>query len=149
MNKEKLSKVRAEVIEKSINIEWIIHAIISQHYFKKVLKPFILEVLYDEYFTFALKRRILEKIIVNLDKQKKDDLNRLNTIRNYFAHCNQELFEGPIKPGPEARGIVPDPKNIEKAIDFDKLYKEFMEKEISISAYLFDIFKNIGGVAEQ
>ena len=83
MDEEKLSRYRSEVIERFINIEWIINAIISQHYFKRVLLPFVLEVLYDEYFSFALKRRVLEKIIKTIDNQKVQDLNRLNTIRNY------------------------------------------------------------------
>ncbi len=60
MDKDKLSKYRADVIERFINVEWIINAIICQHYFKRVSMPFLLEVLYDEYFSFALKRRILE-----------------------------------------------------------------------------------------
>ena len=75
MDKENISKYRAEVIEKFINIESIIDVIISQHYFKLPNKSFIFEVLYDEYFSFALKRRILEKIIRSIDGQKVQDLN--------------------------------------------------------------------------
>ena len=63
MDNNNISKYRSEVIEKAINIEWIMSAIICQHYFKKTILPFLLEVLYDEYFSFALKRRILEKIV--------------------------------------------------------------------------------------
>ena len=75
IDKDKLSKYRSEVIEKSINIEWIINAIISQHYLKRVILPFVLEVLYDEYFSFALRRNILKKIIKDIDSQKVEDLN--------------------------------------------------------------------------
>ena len=75
IDKDVLSKYRAEVIERFINMEWLINAIICQHYFKRVLMPFLLEVLYDEYFSFALKRRILEKIINNIDGQKVQELN--------------------------------------------------------------------------
>src|SRR5215204_2008170 len=57
-----ISTIRSAVIEKSINLEWMMNAIISQHYFGAVKKSFILEVLYDEYCSFALKRRILMKI---------------------------------------------------------------------------------------
>ena len=88
MNRDKISKCRAEVIERFINIESIIDAIICQHYFKRVIMKFYFEVLYDEYFSFGLKRRILEKIFKDIDSQKLQDLNRLNTIRNYFAHYN-------------------------------------------------------------
>jgi len=69
MNDNNISKYRSEVIERAINIEWIMSAIICQHYFKKVIMPFLLEVLYDEYFSFALKRRILEKIVKDFDKK--------------------------------------------------------------------------------
>ena len=146
---EALSKYRSEVIEKFINAEMIINAIISQHYFKKVLKPFLLEVLYDEYFSFGLKRRIIEKIIPDIDTKKIHDLNRLNTIRNYFAHSNQEFFEGSEKPKPGIKGIIPDPRDIEKGIDFEKLYKEFIEKESEVTKYLAKIFTDIGGVLEK
>jgi len=147
MNDKSLSKVRAEVIEKSINIEWIINAIISQHYFKKVLLPFVTEVLYDEYCSFALKRRILEKIFPNIDGRQIQKLNRLNTIRNYFAHCGQEIFDGPVVPKNEQKGWVPDPRKPTKPINFESLHAEFIELENSVSKYLFGIFQELGGVA--
>ena len=59
MDNQTLSQMRSEVIEKFINLEMIINAIISQHYFRKVYMPFFFEVLYDEYCSFGLKRRIL------------------------------------------------------------------------------------------
>ena len=146
MNQKILSKYRSEVIEKFINCEMVMNAIISQHYFKKIITSFLFEVLYDEYFSFGLKRRILEKIVPGLERKKIDDLNRLNTIRNYFAHCNQEFFKGSEMPGEGARWIVPDPKDIEKGIDFEKLYKEFIEKEEGVVEYLVGIFKEMGGI---
>ena len=149
MDNRTLSEYRSEVIKKFINCEMIINVIITQHYFKKVMKPFLLEVLYDEYFSFGLKRRILEKIIPNLNNAKIQELNRLNTIRNYFAHCNQEFFEGPEKPKPETKGIVPDPKNVEKGIDFEELYTEFIQKEPEINKYLVKIFTDLGGKLEE
>jgi len=98
MTDKTTSEHRSEVIEKSINIEWLVSAIITQHYFKRTYEPFLLEVLYDEYFSFGLKSKILEKIIkkvdtISMDKSIINKLNRLNTIRNYFAHCNQEFIE--------------------------------------------------------
>ncbi len=120
INSEQISKFRSEVIERTINIEWIINAIISQHYFGKVMRSFLLEFLYDEYCSFALKRRILEKIIPNMEKKKLENLNRVNTIRNYFAHCNQLLIEGLDSSNPISR--VVDPRKLDKAIDFENLY---------------------------
>jgi len=144
IDKETLSKYRAEVIVKFINIEKIINAIISQHYFKRVVLPFYLEVLYDEYFTFALRRRILEKIIKDTNKQKVEDLNRLNTIRNYFAHCDLEIFEASDKE--KKCGKIVDPRAIEKAIDFNRLYSEFMQKERGVLEYLIGLYESLGGV---
>ena len=146
MDKDELSKYRAEVIEKSINIEWIINAIISQHYFKQVRLPCLLEVLYDEYFSFALRRNILKKIIKDIDSQKIQDLNRLNTIRNYFAHCNQEIIKGTDK---KQKGKIIDPRHIEREINFESLYSEFIEKEKGVTEYLVKLFQDLGGVLEK
>jgi hypothetical protein len=130
------------VIERFINIEWIINAIICQHYFRRLFLPFVLEVLYDEYFSFALKRRILQKIVENLDERKLQDLNRANTIRNYFAHCNQQIVEGPNL---SAEGKVIDPRKIDQAIDFEKLHSEFVALAGGVEEYLMSIFKQKGG----
>ena len=100
MDKDKLSKYRSEVIEKFINIEWIINIIISQYYLKRADKSFLFEVLYDEYFSFALKRRLLEKIIKNIanrDNRKIQDLNRLNTIRNSSHIAAKNILKVQIK----------------------------------------------------
>ncbi len=142
MNEQMISKYRSEVIERFINIEWIINAIICQHYFKRVLKPFLLEVLYDEYFNFGLKRRILEKIVENIDNSKLNDLNRVNTIRNYFAHYNQQIIEGS---DPKVEGIIFDPRKIDRPVDFEKLHKEFMSIAGGVEEFLIIIYKQKGG----
>ncbi len=143
IDKDKLSKYRADVIESFINIETIINAIICQRYFKKVTVDFYFEVLYDEYFSFGLKRRILEKIFKDIDSQKLQDLNRLNTIRNYFAHYNQESFEASDKEKKE--GKVIDPRNIKSEIDFERLYAEFKSKEGGVEEYLATLHQALGG----
>ncbi len=38
------------------------------------------------------RAEVIEKFI-NIDNRKVQDLNMLNTISNYFAHHNQEIFE--------------------------------------------------------
>jgi len=139
-----LSKYRSEVIERSINIESIINAIISQHYFKHVIYNFLIEVLYDEYFTFALKRRILEKILRSInhyDNKMIQDLNRINTIRNYFAHCNQEIYL--IN---STESIVPDPRKPDQPINFKSLYEEFKPTAGNIEKWLIDEYKFMGGI---
>ena len=143
--KAQLSEHRAEVIERAINVEWLMIAIISQHYFGRVVRPFVVEVLCDEYFSFALKRRVLEKIVHDLDMGRLRDLNRLNTIRNYFAHCNQEMFEGADAPPEGARGQVIDPRKPDRAIDFDALYDEFADIVGELEKYLAAVFLDKGG----
>ena len=105
---------------------------------------FYFEVLYDEYFSFGLKRRILEKIFKDIDSQKLQDLNRLNTIRNYFAHYNQEVFEASDKE--KKAGKVIDPRNIKSDIDFESLYAEFKSKERGVEEYLSTLHQALGGV---
>lgn len=145
MDKQTLSQMRSEVIEKFINLETIINAIISQHYFRKVYMPFFFEVLYDEYCSFALKRRILEKIVPDINAKQIQDLNRLNTIRNYFAHTGPEMFKGAGVPSEGQRGIVPDPRDLDKAIDYTQLYKEFQTLESTVVEYLFKLYQELGG----
>jgi len=145
MDNDGISRYRSEVIERTINIEWLMSAIISQHYFKRVMKPFLLEVLYDEYFSFALKRRILEKIIENPDRKMLQDLNRANTIRNYFAHCNQRVLDAVDFPKKEAEGEVIDPRKLDRTIDFEKLYDEFTEIIGELEKYLATVYLEKGG----
>jgi hypothetical protein len=145
MDIDRISQYRSEVIERTINIEWLMNAIISQHYFKRVVKPFVLEVLYDEYFSFALRRRILEKIVENLDRKMLQDLNRVNTIRNYFAHCNQRLLDTVDFPKKDAEGEVIDPRKLDKSIDFEKLHSEFTGVIGKLEEYLATVYLEKGG----
>lgn len=144
-DKPSVSSMRSEVIEKTINVEWLMNSIISQHYLKRVTKEFLLEVLYDEYFSFALKRRIIEKIISEIDKQQLQRINRINTIRNYFAHCNQQLFDGSTPPAPDSEGSVPDPRRLDRSINFEKLYEEFSGIIGDVERYLADVYRDKGG----
>jgi hypothetical protein len=137
-----ISQMRSEVIEKAINIEWMINSIICQKYFGYQRIDFISELLYDEYCQFALKRRVLLKICSELTKEFENNLNRLNTIRNYFAHVGPEVIDGPILQGPTR---VPDPRDFSKSVDFANLHKEFLELERAISTTLFETFKAKGG----
>ncbi|MBU1014000.1 MAG: sister chromatid cohesion protein PDS5 [Bacteroidetes bacterium] len=139
------SMYRSEVIEKAINIEWIINSIISQHYFNRVDMKFLLDFLYDEYCSFALKRRVLLKIVNDFDPKMESHLNRLMNIRNYFAHCNQEIFDAGETLTQESKGKILDPKKPEREIDFEKLHKEFISIETLVSKYLFEIYQRKGG----
>jgi len=136
---ESVPILRSKVIESFINLECLVNAIITQHYFKRGYLPFLLEVLYDENCSFALKRNVLLKIVKDFDENIKNDLYRLNTIRNIFAHCGPE-----ISPINESGGRVPNPRKLEEEINFLKLHDEFMQKESKVIGYLFNIAQQIG-----
>ena len=139
---EEISLLRAEVIDKSINIEWLINSIISQHFFGKPRIDFVSLVLYDEYCSFALKRRVLIKIKPELAGKTEHAINRLNTIRNYFAHVGQGFIDGPDPNGPSR---VPDPRDFSKSVDFAAMSTEFNALEAGLNNQLFSLFKEMGG----
>ena len=141
---DEVSALRAEVIEKTISVEWLIHAIISQHYFGQVRIGFVSEVLYDEYCSFALKRRIVLKVCPTLQGETEQQLNRLNTIRNFFAHVGQSVVDGPDPNGPPR---IPSPRDFSKAVDFSALYKEFLSIEGPLVKALFAAYEQKGGVS--
>jgi hypothetical protein len=137
-----VTDLRAAVIEKAINLEWLIHAVISQHFFGRVRMDFVANLLYDEYCSFALKRRVLVKICPELSGSTEQALNRFNTIRNYFAHVGQSVIEGP---DPNGVARVPDPRNFLLSVNFEDLPHEFCELEKRLNQTLFDVFKSKGG----
>ncbi|MCF7846740.1 MAG: hypothetical protein K9M51_01595 [Candidatus Gracilibacteria bacterium] len=141
---KEISQWRSEVIEKFINLEWLINSIISQKYLKACSYPFLFDFLYDVNCTFALKRNVLFKI--SPDFPEKDNLNRLNNIRNLFAHCNQELFRNISNAPPsDAIGVIPNPKNPERDICFKQLHEEFNTKEPAVARALLEIYYSLGG----
>jgi len=145
MEPGEVTKARGEVIESFINLETLINAIISQHYFKKVRQDFFFELLYNQSFNFGLRISILEKIVPKIDRNKLDKLRKLNAIRNYFAHCGPEVLPGKTTDIDKEKGRVPYPSNYQKTIDFEALYREFIATEPEISAYLGDIFVELRG----
>ncbi|MBA7628906.1 hypothetical protein ES703_36403 [subsurface metagenome] len=104
----------------------------------------MLEVLYDEYFSFALRRRILEKILKSINKDGKQiikELHQLNTIRNYFAHCGQEIIMLSDEP---PRPKIIHPRDIEKELDFESLYADFMNIVEGVEKYLVKLQYDLG-----
>jgi hypothetical protein len=131
---------RGEVIEKTINIEVIIDAIICQAYLKRVVASFTFEVLNDEQFSFGLKVRILEKILPDPDSKRLHVLRRLNTIRNYFAHCNLVY----LSVGDDEARLF-DPRKPDRSLDLDRLYDEFCSIEPTLTSYLAKKYTEMGG----
>jgi len=118
-----LAEQRSEVIDQFIGLEALVDCIIGVHYLGRLSLAFYHEVLYDEYFSFGLKVRILEKILSEDDKDAMNAvqlLRRANRIRNVFAHCGITRYES--KTG---QSYVPDPRNPEQGLDFEALHAEF------------------------
>jgi hypothetical protein len=139
MDGDELANARAEVITRAINVEGLLDAIISQQYLGKVSKGFLFEVLYDEYFSFGLKVKIFSKI--TSDQGWFHKLNRLGTIRNYFAHRGKWTVDFGKGPDP----FVPDPKKPSEAIDFHKLLSEFEKLADELETVLFEHYRRAGG----
>lgn len=139
--KEELSKFRLKVMEEFINIELIINLIISQHYFGLAKRDFMLNVLYDDMFTFALRRNILEKILGDRFREIDTDLHMINKIRNIFAHRSQQVL---VHRGAEM--VVPNPKKPGEELDFRRLYEEFNERAPRVKKHLTKIYGEMGGV---
>jgi hypothetical protein len=112
---------RSTIIKKFIDIEKIMVSLISQHYFNNVRADFISTVLFDEACTFGTKRRIIEKIVPKIDNKKMQKLNRLNKIRNCFAHCNLTLYE---EPDFSSNKKNVDPRNFNKEIEYSVLHSK-------------------------
>jgi hypothetical protein len=136
-----ISEWRATVLERSINVEWLVNATISQHYFGKVMDAFVLQVLNDEYFSFGLKRSILSKILGKNHKKLIGHLHRIGEIRNRFAHSAPHVVTTE-HPG----GFAPDPKNPKQPVDFAALYAEFENLCPMAESELAAVFAAKGGV---
>ena len=143
MNDEALKAARGDIIEKSINLEIIMSAIICQHYLGAVKDNFLFEVLLDEHFSFGFKRRIIEKI-VPMSTGLKEKLGKLNKIRNYFAHWGPRVFWGAALPTDVESFIIPDRRHPHERLDFEALYEEFKKLEPQVTKHLFQFTKKLG-----
>jgi hypothetical protein len=138
-NQEEVSEWRSEVIEGMINVEWLMNAVICQHYFKLIDRSFWLEVLYNEQFSFGLRRSIVERIV----REDWQDLRRMGTIRNLFAHCGLELTD--IKKGVPGRPRTPSPRDPEKDVNFAALVEEFRQMRGPVEQRLLNLYQKKGG----
>ena len=83
----KTQEYRGFIIGKAIDIEGMINAILNLYFAKESRQnEFMHKALDDEYFSFGLKIRNLEKIKLNLRKELIEKIRRINNIRNEFAH---------------------------------------------------------------
>ncbi|OFV80042.1 MAG: hypothetical protein A2Y78_14650 [Acidobacteria bacterium RBG_13_68_16] len=131
---------RSEVIERAINIEWLMALVICQHYLHKVLWPFLVEVLYDENFSFGLKVAIILKICKPTTQQEQD-LRCVNRIRNQFAHLGPHVATS-ARP---SEFFIPDPRRPDRPIDFAALYHEFQSLAGRVEEFLGQALLARGG----
>ena len=131
----KIAQYRGAIIHDSINIEALIEAIIAVYFVRdNKNNEFNRKVLDDEYFSFGLKIRILEKINIGLEKKLTEKIRKINDIRNKFAH--------------KVPGIIPKSGPISISFDITKeapekiedLHKEFLKLLEEVKPELDKIF---------
>lgn len=141
MDEATLAKYRADVIRRSINLEWILNVIISQNYFHTIHGTFIFEVLYDPGFNLRLKINIVSKM-KRINKKMIAHLHEIADVRNVFAHFDPNFIK------PTGEEVAPDPKNLQEQINFQEKYKKFIELEGKVLPYLWQFLKDLGVKAE-
>ena len=132
----KIAQYRGVIIHDSISIDALIGAIIAVYFVKdNKNNEFNRKVIDDEYFSFGLKVRILEKLKIETYKEFFEDLRRMNTIRNTFAHQVPTLDEGFFKKEKDGK---------EKDIIYmSDLHKEFLDKIKRVDEQLHKIFMKL------
>jgi hypothetical protein len=140
MDKEQISKIankiaqyRGVIIHNSISIDALLGSIIAVYFARDDKNnEFNRKVIDDEYFSFGLKIRILEKLNFDAYKGFFEDIRRINNIRNLFAHQVPTLDEGFICQN------FKEEKNETKYMS--DLHKEFLEKIKKVDEQLNRIF---------
>lgn len=139
---KELLVLRGAIIHKSIDIDAYAGAII-ENYFVLPNKhtEFRDMVISDPYFSFGLKIKILKKILkkINWDSYEalKEDLYRVNEIRNLFAHSVPFGFDGHL-----SCYIGEKPMEIKKA---KEMYDEFIPLWTKTMGELDKVFQYIIG----
>jgi hypothetical protein len=130
---DRIAKYRGVIITDFIDVEAMVGSIIAV-YFAKDSKnnEFNRKVIDDEYFSFGLKIKILEKLNFDVYKLFFEDFRRINKIRNTFAHHVPTLDEGFICYNKNDK--IPYTKKMVE------LHKEFVEKIKKVDKQLYEIF---------
>ena len=136
-----LKEKRGDIVEKFINIENLVSLIISRHYVPikdGISTKFTSEVLFDEYFNFGLKVKILVKILGE-ESSWTQELRVLSKIRSAFAHRGTVIVthDGEEKTVDLSEGF-------DKDFDYEKRYAEFLDKEKKITKKLGEVLEEKG-----
>ena len=131
---DKVVQYRGVIITDSINIEKIMELIISNYFARKDRSnEFNRKVMDDEYFSFGLKIRILEKLNFEVYKEFFEDFRRINNIRNIFAHCIPGSFTGGLS-------YYNKKKKTHEVKELEEFHKEFLEKIKKVGPQLDKLF---------
>jgi len=77
-----------------------------------------------------------------MPQEKLEQLNRVNNIRNLFAHCDEKIISSSDE---NKTPVAPNPKNPSKNLNFEELHAEFSDKAFEVEKYLLEIYRNKGG----
>ena len=127
-----VSVLRGLIITKSIDIDAYVGALITNYFVSSSKHSKFREmVLSDPYFSFGLKISILKKILNNIElkpyKGFKDDLHRIDILRNRFAHSTMFGFDGDLS-YPAGEKPMKTKKAKEMYDEFMLLYPKVMEE---------------------
>ena len=134
---------RQSIIDRAINVENLLCALITRHFFKQhegINLYFMHTVLYDPLATSGFKVNVFHKCYPDLTKKKIDLLRRIFNIRNFFAHAG--LYVAKVA-DPDAVGYI-DSKNRDEFLDFDTLATEFNEKASEAETLLGELLEKSG-----
>ena len=117
-DQEELTRMRGEVIEKSIEIEALVEEMITRQYFGVLFenaRGFMVQFLGEQTVSFRTKAKILKDILIGWPASRVDSeihlpatvelksvgnrLMEISDARNKFAHCgkNNPRFDNPKK----------------------------------------------------
>jgi hypothetical protein len=129
----KIAQYRGVIIHDSISIEALIGSIIAIYFVKDDKNnEFNRKIIDDEYFSFGLKIKILEKLNIETYNEFFEDIRRINNIRNLFAHQVPTLDEGFIQNKSKGKGV--------ETKYMSDLHSEFLEKIKKVDKQLHKIF---------
>jgi|SRR3989344_525167 len=122
----KTQEHRGLIIGMAIDVEAMVNAILNLYFAKESRQnEFMHKALDDEYFSFGLKIRILEKISLGLEKGLTEKIRRISNIRNEFAHKVPGIIP---KSGPLSVSFDITKENPERIEDLCKEFSELVEE---------------------
>jgi len=121
---KKIKKMRPEIIEKTINVEWRLGEIIIRWFDIKDNLKFRMKFLYgNRPISFSKKIEVLKEFLKEFKSGKyktlSNKIDRIRVIRNHFAHSPPGAFEYPV--------IISKFRPIKAEDEFKEFNKLFLE----------------------